>query len=168
VFPFLSGHFADGELPHTWTPNRGTWSLRGSHMRGEYDQGYAWNIHMSKGVEFVYSARVKLLKGNAAGLTFRSSPDGASSYDAVLDTVDQAFTVSRRPPHRVLGSVPLRVRHNQDYRIQVVVRGDLIEAHLDGNLLVSVSDATYDAGQLGIVLFQAAATYADLEAWHLP
>jgi levanase len=168
VFPFVSDHFDDGELPHCWTPNRGTWSLRGGHMRGAYDEGHAWNIHSSTGVNFVYSGRVRLSRGSAAGLVFRSSPDGTSSYDVILDTAHHAFKVARRSPYEVLGSVPMVVHRNQDYRIQVVVRGDLIEAYLDGNLLVSVTDATYAAGQLGVVLFQAAATYDDLEAWHLP
>jgi hypothetical protein len=117
-------------------------------MRGEYDEGQACNIHSSTGVNFAYSGRVRLSRGFAAGLAFRCSPDGTSSYDVVLDTVDHAFKVGKRSPYEVLGSVPMVVHRSQDYPIQVAVRGDLVEAHLDGDLLVQVGDDACAEGQL--------------------
>jgi len=40
---------------------------------------------------------LNLLSGNGVGLTFHSSADGTSSYDVILDAVDGAFKVSKRP-----------------------------------------------------------------------
>ncbi len=66
-------------------------------MRGEYALGNAWNMRSETGSDVVYEGTVNLLSGNAVGLTFRSSADGTSSYDVILDAVDGAFKLSKRP-----------------------------------------------------------------------
>jgi hypothetical protein len=49
-----------------------------------------------------------------------------------------------------------------------VANGSTIEAYLDGVKRLTVTDTTYSSGRLGAVLFQATATYDDLEAWEMP
>ena len=163
----FSDDFDDGTLTN-WTPNLGTWTNPGTYMRGEYALGNAWNVHSSTGSDIVYEGTVNLLSGNAVGLVFRSSADGTSSYDVILDAVVNVFKISKRTPYQVLASYPMTVQRNHPYTVKVVANGSTIEAYLDGVKRLTVTDSTYSSGQLGVVLFQATATYDDLQAWETP
>ena len=165
--PIFSDDFEDGTLTG-WTPNRGTWINPGTHMRGEYALGNAWNMRSETGSDIVYEGTLNLLSGNAVGLVFRSSADGTSSYDVILDAVDGVFKISKRPPYKVLASYSMAVQRNHPYRVKVIANGNRIEAFLDGVKRLTVTDSTYSSGQLGVMLFQATATYDDLAAWELP
>jgi hypothetical protein len=158
--------FNHGVLPD-WVATNGDWSNPGSYMRGE-DTINAWNMHASAGGNISYEGTVTLVSGNAAGLVFRSSADGSSSYDVILDAQDGVFKISKRLPYQVLASYPVVVQYGRSYRIKVVARGSAIEAYLDGKNLLRVMDATYPEGRLGVILFQSVATYDDLEAWEIP
>jgi len=163
----FSDNFNGGTLT-SWTPNRGTWTNPGSRMRGEYTLGNAWNIRTSAGSNLAYTGTVNLLSGNAVGLVFRSSPDGTSSYDVILDAVDGALKISKRQPYQVLASYPMTVQRNHVYTIKLTAKGSTLEAYLDGVKRLTVTDTTYTSGQLGVMVFRAAATYDDLEARRLP
>ena len=165
--PIFSADFNDGRLTG-WTPNMGTWTNPGTHMRGEYALGNAWNMRSETGSDIVYEGTLNLLSGNAVGLVFRSSADGTSSYDVILDAVDGVFKISKRPPYQVLASYSMAVQRNHPYRVKVMAKGNKIEAYLDGVKRLTVTDSTYSSGQLGVMLFQATATYDDLAAWELP
>jgi hypothetical protein len=52
--------------------------------------------------------------------------------------------------------------------LDVVADGSTIDAYLDGVKRLSVTDGAYACGQLGVMLFQAMATYGDLCAWEMP
>ncbi len=163
----FSDDFNDGNLAG-WTPNRGTWLNPGDRMRGEYAAGNAWNMRSERGGDFIYEGTVNLRSGNAVGLTFRSSADGTSSYDVILDAVDGVFKISKRPPYQVLASYSMSVQRNHPYRIRVIARGNKIEAYLDGVKRLTAVDGTYRSGRFGVMLFRATATYDDLEARRLP
>jgi len=165
--PILSDDFSDGTLTG-WTSNNGTWTNPGAYMRGEYTVGNAWNIHSSTGSDVVYTGTLNLLSGNAVGLTFRSSSEGASSYDVILDAVDDVFKISKRPPYQVLDTYPLTVQYDHPYTVEVVANGSTIEAYLGGLKRLTATDSTYSSGRLGVMLFQAVATYDDLEARPMP
>jgi hypothetical protein len=62
----------------------------------------------------------------------------------------------------------MEVTRNQPYRIKVVARAHALEAYLDGVKRLEASDTAYPTGHLGVILFQATATYDDLRAWELP
>ena len=151
-----------------WTPNKGIWVSPGENMVGYFRLGNAWNIHEAAGVHFAYEGTVTLVDGNAVGLTFRASPDGMSSYDAILDAVDGVFKLSRRPPYEVLASHSMTVERNRPYRIRVEADGPYIHAFVDGNHLLTVHDTTYTSGHFGVILFRATATYGNLVAWEMP
>jgi len=161
--PILSEDFNDGTLTG-WTSNNGTWTNPGTYMRGEHPTGNAWNIHSSTGSDIVYTGTVNLLSGNAVGLVFRSSANGLSSYDAVLDAVDNVFKISKRQPYQVLASYAMAVQRNHPYTIKIVASGSTLEAYLDGVKRLTVTDSRYSSGQLGVMLFSGTATYDDLEA----
>ncbi len=162
----FSADFEDGTLTG-WTSSQGTWTNPGDHMRGEHT-GSAWNMHTSSGDNIVYTGTVTLVSGDAAGLVFRSSTDGSSSYDVTLDASDDAFKVGRRAPYQVLGSYPVTVQYNRPYEIKVVASGSTIEAYLDGWRILTVTDTTYTSGRLGVMVYQSTATYDDLAAWEIP
>jgi hypothetical protein len=163
----FSDHFQRATLAG-WTPHQGIWVNPGENMVGYYRLGNAWHIHQAVGAGFAYEGTVTLVDGNAVGLTFRASPDGTSSYDAILDIVDGAFKISRRPPYQVLDSHPMTVERNRPYRIRVEADGSTIHAFLDGNHLLTVHDTTYTSGHFGVILFRATATYGNLVAWEMP
>ena len=163
----FSDHFQQETLAG-WTPDKGIWVNPGENMVGYFRVGSAWNIHEAMGADFAYEGTVSLVDGNAAGLTFRASPDGTSSYDAILDAVDGVFKISRRSPYEVLASHGMTVERNRPYRIRVEADGSTIHAFLDGNHLLTVHDTTYTSGHFGVVLFRATATYGNLVAWEMP
>jgi hypothetical protein len=165
--PLFYDDFDDGALTH-WTPNGGAWTNPGSYMRGEQLLGQGWNIRSSVGANFGYAGSLTLVSGNAVGLVFRSSADGASSYDVILDAKDGVFKISKRPPYTVLASHAMTVERNRAYRVRVLATGNTIEAYLDGVKLLTVSDSAYSSGNFGVMVFVGAATYDDLHAWLLP
>jgi hypothetical protein len=165
--PFFGDDFQHGTLGG-WAPNKGIWVNPAENMIGYFRVGNAWNIHDATGVRFAYEGTVTLVDGNAVGLTFRSSADGTSSYDAILDAVDGVFKISRRPPYEVLASHAMTVERNHPYRIRVEANGSTIHAFLDGQHLLTVNDATYASGHFGVILFRATATYDNLVAWEMP
>jgi hypothetical protein len=165
--PILDDDFDDGDLTG-WRSNLGAWTNPGDHMRGKHTLGNAWNIHFATGGNIIYEGTVNLLSGNAAGLVFRSSEDGTSSYDAILDAYDNVFKISKRQPYTVLDSHAMPVQRNHPYQIRVVANGSTIQAYLDGVHLLTATDTDYTGGHLGVMLFQATATYDDLRAWETP
>jgi uncharacterized repeat protein (TIGR01451 family) len=163
----LSADFEDGTLTG-WTSNLGTWSNPGGYMQGEYTTGGAWNMHTTSGGDILYEGMLTLESGNAVGLTFRSSADGTSSYDAILDAVDGMFKLSKRTPYTVLDSYSMTVERNHAYHVKVVAKGSTLEGYLEGVKRLEVTDSTYSSGQLGVMLYRSTATYDDLKAWRLP
>ena len=164
----FSSSFEDGQLIG-WTPNNGIWfNPTGENAVGYYALGNAWNIQEATGVNFAYEGSVILVDGNAVGLTFRSSTDGLSSYDVILDAVDGVFKISRRPPYQVLDSYAMTVERGRPYRIRIEADGNMIHAFLDGAPLLSVTDSTYGNGHFGVIVFRALAVFDDLVAWQVP
>jgi len=159
----FSDNFDDGTLTE-WTANRGTWSNPSAFMRGIYTDGDAWHIKKATGDDFSYAGKVNLVSGNAVGLVFRSSPDGTSSYDLILDAEENVIKLSKRSPYQVLASKTMTVQRNHVYQVRVVTKGTLIEAYLDETKVLAVNDSTYSSGHFGVMLFRARAEYDDLSA----
>lgn len=151
-----------------WTANHGDWGIYSERMEGEYDAENAWNISDQSADNLDYAATVTLIQGNAVGLTFRSSVDGLSSYDLILDAVDGVIKLSKRSPYRVLAQTQFAVERNHPYRLRVRAVGSTLEGYLDGEKWLTVTDATYSGGRLGVMLYKGWAGYDDIEAWTLP
>jgi len=163
----FSDNFNDGLL-HGWTRNNGNWYNAGNYMRGEYATGNAWNIKDVSGNNFTYEGDLNIVSGNAVGLVFRSSADGTASYDAILDAADGVFKISKRPGYTVLASYPMTVSRNHWYSVKVVVSGTKMEGYLDGVKRLTAYDGNFSSGQFGVMLFQGAGAYDNLEARALP
>jgi hypothetical protein len=167
VIPLFTDDFEDGGSSE-WVFTSGIWTTPSGHLHGNSALGNAWGTRTWTGSGIAYEATVTLVSGQAAGLTFYSTLDGSSSYDLILDEYQGVFKIGKRSPYQVLGSYPVTVQFGRSYRIKVMASGGRIEAYLDGRRLLSVEDTTYASGRLGVIVFQAEATYDDLEAWEIP
>jgi len=163
----FSDNFDSGTLSG-WTSNGGGWYIESNYLRGVLTTSNAWNIKNASGSNFTYEGDVNIISGNAVGLTFRSSPNGTSSYDAILDVVDGVFKISKRPGYIVLASYPWPVSRNHWYHVKVVVNGNTIEGYLNGVKRLTATDNNFASGQFGVMLFCATAAYDNLEARGLP
>jgi hypothetical protein len=137
-------------------------------MRGESASAGAFAMRNVTGGNAIYEGTLELLSGNAVGLVFRSSSDGLSSYDAILDAVDGVFKISKRTPYEVLQSHSMTVERNRPYRVKVVANGGTIEAYLDDVKLLTAEDSAYSSGQFGVHLWRATGTFDELRAQSLP
>jgi hypothetical protein len=160
-------HFNSGSITG-WTPHNGIWTNPGTYMRGEYAAGEAWNIKNVTGTNFAYEARVNILSGDGAGLVFRSSDTGSSSYEVVLDAAGGALQIQRRSPTQVLASIPVAVQRNHQYRLRAVASGNALEAWLDGEKRLTATDSTFGGGKFGVIVWRGVAAYDDVRAWSLP
>jgi hypothetical protein len=151
-----------------WSPNNGGWNIENGYLKGTYAADNAWYIKDASGSDFTYEGDVNILSGNAVGLTFRSSSNGAASYDAILDVLDGVFKISKRPGYIVLASYPWPVSRNRWYHVKVVVSGTQMEGYLDGVKRLTATDTNFSAGQFGVMLYRATAAYDNLEAKSLP
>jgi len=163
----FSDSFNDGSITG-WSPFNGTWTNPSTYLRGEYAGGEAWNIKSATGSNFAYEARVNVLSGDGAGLVFRSSEAGSTSYDVTLDAASGAFQIRKRSPYQVLASIPMTVLQNHPYRIRVVAVGSTIEAWLDGVKRLTATDSSLSSGRLGVMVWRGVAAYDDVKAWALP
>jgi hypothetical protein len=163
----FSDNFNSGTLSG-WNANGGGWGIENNYLRGVLTTNNAWYIKNASGSNFTYEGDVNILSGNAVGLTFRSSANGASSYDVILDVVDGAFKISKRPGYIVLASYPLAVSNNHWYHVKVVANGNTLEGYLDGVKRLTVTDNNFASGQFGVMLFCATGAYDNLVARTLP
>jgi len=163
----FSDNFDDGLL-HGWTRNNGNWYVVGGYMHGDYATGNAWNIKDVSGSNFTYEGDVNILSGTSVGLTFRSSSDGRSSYNVMVDAVANTFKIVKQPGNAVLVSYSSSISRNHWYNVKVVVSGTKIEGYLEGVKRLTVYDTNFSSGQFGVMLTSATGAFDNLEARTLP
>jgi uncharacterized repeat protein (TIGR01451 family) len=160
----FSDDFDDGDLAG-WTANGGTWTNPGTYMRGQAATT-AWNMRSNTGSSITYEGTVNILSGNIAGLAFRSSANGSTGYELLLDISTSKLSFRRQPGGEELGgaifSVPLE--HNHQYALKVVANGSTLDGYLDGYHHLSLTDTTYSTGRLGVVVENATVAFENLKA----
>jgi len=159
----LDDNFDDGDLTG-WTSSGGTWTNPGAYMRGEHSAD-AWNIHSASGADVQLEGTVTLLTSGLAGLSVRTSVEGSTGYDLVLDFAANALWLREQPEAYETGCIfssPLEL--NRAYQLKIVAKGETLEGYLDGIKRVTIDDNTYTAGRLGVVIDNATATFDDLKA----
>ncbi|WP_116188363.1 S-layer homology domain-containing protein [Paenibacillus taihuensis] len=157
--------FEDGDTTG-WSPNGGMWSNAGDRMKVQYDTPNswfdAWNIFNKKGQDFSYSADVKLISGNSAGISFRTNGSGSQGYDVIFSIFDGLKLAKR--PYAVLASYTgFTKQTDRTYHIQVVAKGANMKVYLDDALAIDYTDNTYASGQFGLFAFQGTAEYDNLQ-----
>jgi len=163
----FSDNFNDGNLAG-WTAQGGTWTNPGTYMRGKSNNTYAWNMRSEAGANVVYEGTVNLLSGKGAGIIARASADGTQSYFVFLNTERNAFEFGLNHPGWIMGSYPMTVQYNHQYRLKLVLNGNYLEGYLDG---VRRMYGTYDlhsTGQFGAFVWDGEAAFDNMKAWALP
>jgi hypothetical protein len=159
----LDDNFDDGDLTG-WTSSGGTWTNPGTYMRGEHSTK-ACNMHEASGADVIYEGTVTLLTGGIAGLSVRSSTDGSTGYDLVLDFSGSKVELREQPEGTGIAmgiSPPLEL--DLAYQLKIVASGETLSGYLNGTKRVSTDDSTYTTGRLGVIVDGASATFDDLKA----
>ena len=150
----FSDDFNDGNLTG-WTPNGGTWTNPGTYAR-VVCAGDAWDIYNATGTNFTYTGDLKLVSGNAVGLSFRTNTNGTNGYDVIIDRVDGRMKLCKRP-YVVLGSYYFTVNLNQTYAVKVVASGANFKVSLDNVERINLNDSTYASGRFGMFGYNSTA-----------
>lgn len=147
-----------------WTSNGGTWSNPGG-LAQVSATGNAWDIYQGVvGTNFIYSANVRLVSGNAVGISVRTnSSGGTQGYDLILDQVDGGIKFAIRP-YAQLAFAPFTIVNNQVYNLRIVANGSTLQGYLDGQLMLTVTDATYSSGNFGLFAYSSTAKFDDAYA----
>ncbi len=162
--------FNDGDLAG-WTPHGGTWTNPSTFLQGSYQVylGTAQNIRPELGTDFVYEGKVTLVSGNAAGLVFRSSADGESSYCLVLDATANCLKPCINWPGWFFSPYSVTVEYGRAYTLRAELVGDLLRVYLDGvHAFTATLGGYYSSGQFGVLVHNGVARFDDLAAWRLP
>lgn len=159
--PLLEQTFTGTSLSN-WTANGGSWSNPGG-LANVSTTGDAWNISTSTGTNFIYSANVRLVSGNAVGISVRTSNGGSQGYDLILDQVDGGIKFAIRP-HVRLAFAPFTIVNNQIYNLRIVANGSTLQGYVDGQLLLTVTDTTYTTGNFGLYAYSSTAKFDDVRA----
>ncbi len=161
TLPLLEQTFTGTSLTG-WTPNGGTWSNPGG-LANVVTTGDAWNISSTAGTNFIYSANVRLVSGNAVGISIRTSNGGAQGYDLILDQVDGGIKFAIRPYVR-LAFAPFTIVNNQIYNLRIVANGSTLQGYIDGQLMLTVTNTTYTTGNFGLYAYSSTARFDDVRA----
>jgi hypothetical protein len=162
AIPIFSDNFDDGDLAG-WAPNGGTWQNTGSALRGQRVDGVAYNMRPELGSDFTYEATITVHSG-AAGLTFRSSANGADSDCVALDPAAGRVKFCINGPWWYGAAKEMALQHDQTYRLKVVARGASFEIYLDGGKLYTTTSTRHAAGRFGVLAYEGAATFDDVAA----
>lgn len=162
--------FNDGDMAG-WTPHGGTWTNPGTFLQGTHQVylGTAWNLRAESGTDFAYEGKVTLMSGSAAGLVFRSSANGESSYCLVLDATSNRLKQCINWPGWFGSTYPVTVEYGRAYTLRAELVGDLLRVYLDGvQAFMATLGGYYHSGQFGVLVHNGVARFDDLAAWRLP
>ncbi|HEY0828866.1 MAG TPA: hypothetical protein VGE40_12275 [Bacilli bacterium] len=140
-----------------YTSNGGTWSASGGKAKVT-STGDAWNIAVDTVGNHSVSADVKLVSGNAAGVSIRTNSTGANGYDLILDRVDGLLKLVKRP-YAVLASTPVNVSLQRTYNLELLAHGSTLEGYLNGVKVLEKWDTTYTSGQHGLFAYNSTSEY---------
>jgi arabinan endo-1,5-alpha-L-arabinosidase len=150
----FSDDFNDANLTG-WTANGGTWTNPGTYAK-VVCTGDAWDIYNATGTSFSYTGELKLVSGNAVGLSFRTNNNGTTGYDVIVDKIDGRIKLCKRP-YVVLGSYYFTVNLNQMYTVKVVASGANLKVYLDNVEQINLNDSTYASGKFGMFGYNSTA-----------
>jgi len=162
----FADNFNDGNLAG-WTANNGSWQNTGSALRGERAANVGYDMRAESGSDFSYEGTITIHSG-AAGLTFRSSADGADSDCAALDPAEGRVKLCQNGPYWSFWDRQMTLQFGRAYRLKVITRGEEYEVYLDGSKLFETTLSRHVTGQFGVNVYDGAATFDDLEARALP
>jgi len=141
-----------------WTPTSGTWTEPAGHRKGNA-AGDGFLLTDQTGTDFTYEGDIRVVNGQAAGLTFRANADGTQHYTA---TIDKAGLVKLWRPGQDIATHATPIREGKTYHLKVTATGPTIRVYLDGATtpVIDTVDSTYTSGRFGLNTFAATSTFA--------
>ena len=124
---------------------------------------------------FAYQAQVTILKGDEAGLSFRS-PSGGSLYYFYIDTKGH-YELDVNRNHNFLRAVTsgtnpvIKTGYHQTNLLGVVAQGNSFDLYVNLQQVAHGSDATFSSGLLGLIVVSTKNTteaeFQNAKAWSL-
>lgn len=140
-----------------WTSNAGTWTYPANNAE-VVATGDSWLSSGTMPGDITIESEVKLISGNAVGISVRSDGTGNSGYDLILDSADGLFKLAKRP-YSVLASKPVKTKMNRSYTIKLRAMGSTLEGYLDGVKVLSATDSSYTSGKTALFGYMSTAQF---------
>lgn len=157
-----------------WQPYGGTWAISNGGLQ-QSDATANW-YSVIKGIvegNLTYTADVTCSSGVGSGLVFRASTyapggDNYLGYNVLLKpgTGVVLSASTGYGGNTTLASFPLKITAGMAYRVKVVAYGTSLQIYVTDMTtpVLSVTDATYTAGGIGVRTDRAVATFDNLTA----
>lgn len=138
------------------------WKAAGERITGQI--GTCWNRYQFdlRAETFVYSLRIRVEEGAAAGVVFKQS-DGYSGYGVILDYKWQKLIFCRMPGTGIIDCRKCSLEHGRSYHLRVVCLGNHYEVYLDDVLYIQCVSYLFRDGIMGLFLDRAKAEFSDME-----
>lgn len=163
---FFHDDFETGSASR-WSPDDGSWDVVAAGSGHAYQQSAPDGIARAIGGDDSwddYNLAVKItpaeLASGSAGLLARYVDD-QNHYAATVTDDMVALTRTVDGVESTLASAPYE-SGAQSLLLEVEVRGDFIKVYVDHDLIVSGTDATFTAGQVGLTTRHTPATFDDV------
>jgi hypothetical protein len=165
-----------GNTGKIWESSRNCVFTDGSyHVFEETTNAYYSCMAQETGFSnFTYEVTVRLLKGEGAGLVFRSDKTSGKAYKFVV-AVDGSVALLIYKDYGTgknlfTGQVS-GIQKDQETRVGVVVRGSELALYINGKLVGRATDSSYSSGQIGVVVYNTdqpvEAIFSNAKVWAL-
>jgi fructan beta-fructosidase len=143
-----------------WTPTSGTWTEPAGHRKGNAI-GDGFLLADQTGADFTYEGDLRVVNGQAAGLTFRANADGTQHYTA---TIDKAGLVKLWRPGQDIATHTTTIREGKTYHLKVTATGPTIRVYLDGatSPVIDTVDSAFASGRFGLNTFAGTSMFANV------
>ncbi|OAB47200.1 GH32 C-terminal domain-containing protein [Paenibacillus antarcticus] len=147
--------------------NKGQWQPNISGKKGAVvNQTKAQQMYNKQAADFVYEGNISLRPDAVAALVFRSSSDGTNGYEATLAKEGAQVRVSLTKANGTTIASSKRTYPSlteAKHHVEIKAKGNRIQVFLDGYApaAIDVTDKTYTAGNVGIVVKQGTAYFQD-------
>lgn len=164
----LRDDFSDGNLDNWALSEPEKWTVANGAARVESEGDTVIN-QSAVASDFSYAGNVKLVNGNAVGLSFRLDTNEDSQltgYHVIIDKVMNQLKLSKiTPSYTELVLVPFSVAYDRTYNIAVTARGANIKVYVDGEEKINYTDGNpYLSGKFGFNSYKSTAEYDDIIA----
>lgn len=143
------------ETPVQWIKEKDSFSGKIKTCWGRY----TFDV---QAVYFIYSATITLWCGEAAGLTFKQSPDGYRGYVLLLDVGKKRISLCSVPQMKLLDSRQFPLEYGRPYQVDIVSKGIFYEVFVDEILILHTTSYYARNGYLGLFLDRGEAEFKKL------
>ncbi|MDX3660119.1 glycoside hydrolase family 32 protein [Streptomyces sp. ID05-26A] len=149
----------ESTLSGPWHATAGMWSDVAAGKQAQ-TTGDSFYLSASTGGDATYQGDLRLDTAQAAGLTFRATPEGAG-YTA---NIDASGVVKLWRPGRDIATYAAPITRGRTHHLKVQATGSRIQVWLDHGTspVIDATDTAYASGRFGANVFRGAATVQNL------